>query len=117
MHINYSASRVLLTVLLLLLISGGPLYADEAESIFIANCAECHGSEGYGTETAPSLHNIEFLAECDVETIYFFIRSGATGYKKRFPKSQYPTAMPGYEKDLSSEDITLLSIMIKKWNL
>ena len=107
----------MLTALLLLFISGGPLYADEAGTIFVTNCAECHGSEGYGTETAPSLHNIEFLAACDLETIYYFIRSGATGYKKRFPKSQYPTAMPGFEKDLSKKEIKLLATMIKKWNL
>jgi mono/diheme cytochrome c family protein len=116
MHKKYLATRVLPAVILFLLVGGGPLYAGEAESIFVANCAECHGSEGYGTETAPSLHNIEFLAKCDVETVYYFIRSGATGYTKRFPQSKYPTSMPGYEKELSSEEIKVLAGMIIKWN-
>ena len=116
MHNIYLASLVFVTTLFMVLMSGSIVYADEADLIYVANCAECHGSEGYGTEEAPSLRNNEALAKFAPEMIYYFIMSGATGYKKRFPESQYPSAMPGYEKDLSAEEVKLLATMINKWN-
>lgn len=75
---------------------GGDLYA--------ANCAQCHGPEGQGTQRAPSLNVRSFLTDTNDLAMEQIITSGVPG-----------TAMPAWGTRMSASDIQAIVGFIRQW--
>jgi len=71
-------------------------------TIFSNSCASCHGEAGYGNQEtgAPNLTDIEWLYGNDRDDIFYSIYNGRQG------------VMPNWDKRLSPEMITALSVYV-----
>jgi mono/diheme cytochrome c family protein len=55
------------------------VYQTEGAALFKSNCAKCHGAQGNGGETAPTLHSKQFLGAISDGQIALLISGGITG--------------------------------------
>lgn len=67
-------------------------------------CAQCHGTNGYGSPMAPALNNQIFLAETPDAAIQQIVGLGVQG-----------TAMPAWSGRLTEADIAALTAYIRSW--
>ncbi len=65
-------------------------------------CAQCHGTQGYGTRIAPALNNNTFLQQTSDAAIQQIISKGAQG-----------TAMPAWGGRLSEADIDTITAYLR----
>jgi mono/diheme cytochrome c family protein len=54
-------------------------YTKLGKELFANNCAECHGDNGNGGGSAPTLYSKEFLANTSDEQIHALISGGVSG--------------------------------------
>lgn len=79
-----------------------------AEMVFVAHCAECHGSEGEGTRKGPVLRSKSFLDAASDEMIAETIREGRKGTEMR----AWGTAYGGHFGD---DEIEGLVALLRSW--
>lgn len=77
-------------------------------ALFVANCARCHGAEGYGTNRAPMLHSKYYLGQVSDSFLKHTISDGR-------PR----TIMPAWGQDsggpLNPQEIDQLVAFIRNW--
>ena len=54
-------------------------YTKLGKQLFAANCAECHGDNGSGGGSAPTLHSKQFLTNASDKQIHALISGGVSG--------------------------------------
>lgn len=77
----------------------------EAFALFSNNCAACHGPRGGGSRFAPPLNSADLRARLDDAALADTITNGRPG-----------TAMPAWGGRLTSEEITTLVALIRRWH-
>jgi len=70
--------------------------------LFSLTCAQCHGTNGYGTPLAPALNNQTFLSQTPDAAIQQIIAGGITG-----------TSMPAWGGRLTEYDIAALTAYLR----
>jgi mono/diheme cytochrome c family protein len=77
-------------------------------ALFVGNCATCHGADGMGTETGPTLNDKAFLSEVSDN----FLRNTIANGRPR-------TAMPAWGQDeggpLTHQEIDRLVAFVRNW--
>ncbi|GAB4572250.1 MAG: hypothetical protein Kow0077_11130 [Anaerolineae bacterium] len=76
----------------------------EGQWLFGLLCAQCHGTNGYGSPMAPALNNALFLSQTPDAAIQQIIALGVQG-----------TSMPAWGGRLTEADITALTAYIRNW--
>jgi len=71
--------------------------------LFLANCSACHGATGLGG-LGKNLHDNAFVQASTDEALIDFILEGRRG-----------TAMDGFARSLSREDVTYLLSLLRSW--
>lgn len=71
--------------------------------LFLVNCSACHGATGFGG-LGKNLHDNAFIQGRTDEALIDFILEGRPG-----------TAMDGFARTLSREDITFLITLLRSW--
>ncbi len=74
------------------------------EWLYSLLCAQCHGTDGYGSPLAPALNNQLFLAQTPDAAIQQIIAMGVSG-----------TVMPAWSGRLTEADIMSLTAYIRSW--
>ena len=54
-------------------------YTSIGKQLFSANCAQCHGSEGTGGASAPTLNSSQFLKSTTDQQIFALVSGGVSG--------------------------------------
>jgi mono/diheme cytochrome c family protein len=78
------------------------------QTLFAKNCATCHGSNGEGSDEAPSLNNKQFLGTTDDGTIFSLVSSGV-------PNTQMPAWNQAHGGPLTDEDVRQLVAFVRSW--
>jgi mono/diheme cytochrome c family protein len=73
-------------------------------SLYTANCANCHGPEGQGSQRAPSLNVKSFLADTNDQAMQQIITLGVPG-----------TSMPVWGDRMTEADIQAIVGFIRSW--
>jgi mono/diheme cytochrome c family protein len=84
-------------------IEASPLVGLDAEGLYIASCAACHGTEGEGG-IAPPLSGSDFIASQTDPDLIDLILNGRQG-----------TTMPGFSAQLSEREAIALADLIRSW--
>jgi mono/diheme cytochrome c family protein len=71
--------------------------------LFVANCSACHGATGLGG-LGKNLHDDTFIQASQDEALIDFILEGRRG-----------TAMDGFARSLSREDVTYIISLLRSW--
>jgi hypothetical protein len=71
--------------------------------LFLVNCAACHGATGLGG-LGKNLHANTFIQSSEDEALTDFILEGRRG-----------TAMDGFARTLSREDVTYILSVLRSW--
>jgi mono/diheme cytochrome c family protein len=82
-------------------LSVAPGELDRAASLFISQCAPCHGTEGSGGAKGPALNSAQALAEKSAADLLNIISNGG------------PTEMPGFAGSMSEADRWALAAYIR----
>jgi mono/diheme cytochrome c family protein len=73
-------------------------------TVYVEECAACHGANGEGTALAPALNSAELLARMDDADLVRTIGQGVPG-----------TLMAGWDSALADEDIVNVVYLVQHW--
>jgi mono/diheme cytochrome c family protein len=81
-------------------------YTDIGRQLFAANCAQCHGSDGKGGGTAPTLNSQEFLKGTSNDQIFALVSGGVSG-------TEMPAWSVDYGGTMTAEQVRQLATYLR----